>query len=144
MSTATSSRMTSTISQNSPFPPNTGYQHPSQNSSYPQIPRNSSFQHQQYHQPIKQVQDYSSSSSSLSSVPSSSISSVSSAPSSVSSASSSSSFSLGSLPPSFDRSHLIDGIPVTYILEKLHLLGSTLYNDKQTAYAELHINSLPN
>ncbi|CAG8513639.1 991_t:CDS:2 [Funneliformis mosseae] len=120
--------MTSTISQNSPFPPNAVYQqnsYPSQTSSYSQIPRNSPYQHQQYHSPVKQ--EYSSSSSS---------------PSSVSSASAS--FPLGTLPPSFDHSHLIDGIPVSYILEKLHLLGPTYYNNRQTAYAELLINSLPN
>ncbi|CAG8444945.1 15724_t:CDS:2 [Rhizophagus irregularis] len=78
MSTATSSRMTSTIPQNSPYPQNAGF------------PQNTA------------------------------------------------------LPPSFEHSHLIDGIPVTYILEKLHLLGPTYYNDKKTAYAELHIDSLPN
>src|SRR4051794_29671168 len=146
--------MTSTISQNSPFPQNSYPQstypqntfpqntypqssYPqntfpqnsfsSQNSPYPQIPRNSSFQQSHYHPSVRQVQERSSSSS---------------LPSSASSASAS--FPLGTLPPSFDRSHLIDGIPVTYILEKLHLLGSTFYNDKKSAYAELHINSLPN
>jgi len=171
MSTATSSRMTSTISQNSPFPQNAFSQNsfssqslpypqsspyqqsspfqqsspyqqssPFQNSSYPQtqtyqqiqthqqIQRNSSFQQNIHHSSVRQVQECTSSSSS--------------SPSSASSASAS--FPLGTLPPSFDHSHLIDGIPVTYILEKLHLLGPTFYNDKETAFAELHINSLPN
>src|ERR1051325_245730 len=137
--------MTSTISQNPPFPQSTFPQNTfpqstfpqntfpqnsfsSQNSPYPQTPRNSSFQQNHYHAPARQVQERSSSSS----LPSSSASSASAL------------FPLGTLPPSFDHSHLIDGIPVTYILEKLHLLGSTYYNDKNTAYAELYINSLPN
>jgi len=139
MSTATSSRMTSTISQNSPFPQNAVFSQntfpqnsfSSQNLPYSQIPRNSPYQQNQYHPPARQVQEHSSS-----------YSSSSSSPSSVSSASAS--FPLGSLPPSFDHSHLIDGIPVTYILEKLHLLGPSYYNDKKSAFAELHIDSLPN
>ncbi|CAG8768553.1 3524_t:CDS:2, partial [Cetraspora pellucida] len=36
-------------------------------------------------------------------------------------------------------SPLIKGIPVTYILEKLHQLGPSYFNDKSTAFAELHI-----
>uniref|UniRef100_A0A1D1YBK6 Inhibitor of Bruton tyrosine kinase n=1 Tax=Anthurium amnicola TaxID=1678845 RepID=A0A1D1YBK6_9ARAE len=140
MSTATSSRMTSTISQNSPFPQNAVFPQntfpqnsfSSQNLPYSQIPRNSPYQQNQYHPSVKQVQEHHSSS----------YSSSSSSPSSVSSTSAS--FPLATLPPSFDHSHLIDGIPVTYILEKLHLLGSSYYNDKKTAFAELHIESLPN
>jgi hypothetical protein len=115
--------MTSTISQNTVFPhPQNSFS--SQNSTYPQPPRNSSYQKNR-HPPGIQIQERSPSSS----FPSSSASSA---------------LALGTLPPSFDHSHLIDGIPVTYILEKLHLLGSTYYNDKNTAYAELRINSLPN
>ncbi|CAB4478233.1 uncharacterized protein OCT59_007464 [Rhizophagus irregularis] len=34
---------------------------------------------------------------------------------------------------------LIDGIPINYILEKLHNLGPSYYNDKSTADTELHI-----
>jgi len=136
MSTATSSRMTSTIPQNSPYPQNAGFPQNTypQNSfsSYSQIPRNLPHQQNQYHQSVRQVQEHSSSSSSYSS----------SSPSTSSPASAS--FPLSALPPSFEHSHLIDGIPVTYILEKLHLLGPTYYNDKKTAYAELHIESLPN
>ncbi|CAG8495402.1 3354_t:CDS:1 [Cetraspora pellucida] len=37
---------------------------------------------------------------------------------------------------------LIDGIPVTYILEKLHQLGPRYYGDKLTAFAELHVEGL--
>ncbi|CAG8474691.1 12565_t:CDS:2 [Racocetra fulgida] len=37
---------------------------------------------------------------------------------------------------------LIDGIPVTYILEKLHQLGPRYYGDKLTAFAELHVEVL--
>ncbi|CAG8477278.1 565_t:CDS:1 [Funneliformis mosseae] len=33
----------------------------------------------------------------------------------------------------------IDGIPITYILDKLHQLGPNYYNDKSTAYAELQV-----
>ncbi|GBB96045.1 hypothetical protein RclHR1_02670014 [Rhizophagus clarus] len=147
MSTATSSRMTS-ISQNSPFPQNVVFQQntypqnsfSSQNSSYSQIPRNLPHQQNQYHQSVKQVQEHPSSSSSSSLLSSSSYSSSSSSTSSSASAL----FPLSRLPPSFDHSHLVDGIPVTYILEKLHLLGPTYYNDKKTAFAELHIDSLPN
>ncbi|CAG8769655.1 13800_t:CDS:1, partial [Racocetra fulgida] len=36
-------------------------------------------------------------------------------------------------------SPLIKGIPATYILEKLHQLGPSYFNDKSTAFAELHI-----
>ncbi|CAB4381363.1 unnamed protein product [Rhizophagus irregularis] len=114
MSTATSSRMTSTIPQNSPYPQNAGFPQNTypQNSfsSYSQIPRNLPHQQNQYHQSVMQVQEHSSSSSSYSS----------SSPSTSSPASAS--FPLSALPPSFEHSHLIDGIPVTYILEKLHLL----------------------
>ncbi|CAG8656430.1 18472_t:CDS:1, partial [Racocetra persica] len=38
-----------------------------------------------------------------------------------------------------NASPLIKGIPVTYILEKLHQLGPSYFNDKSTAFAELHI-----
>ncbi|RIB15203.1 hypothetical protein C2G38_2247791 [Gigaspora rosea] len=40
------------------------------------------------------------------------------------------------------HNQLIDGIPVTYILEKLHQLGPRYYGDKLTAFAELHIEGL--
>ncbi|CAG8505756.1 982_t:CDS:1, partial [Acaulospora colombiana] len=36
----------------------------------------------------------------------------------------------------------IDGIPVTYILEKLHQLGTRYFGDKSTAFAELHVEGI--
>lgn len=40
-------------------------------------------------------------------------------------------------------SPMIREIPLNYVLEKLHELGSNYYNDKTTAYAELHIDGCP-
>ncbi|CAG8469169.1 9674_t:CDS:2 [Diversispora eburnea] len=37
---------------------------------------------------------------------------------------------------------MIDGIPVTYILEKLHQLGTRYFGDKSTAFAELHVEGI--
>ncbi|CAH1767055.1 14882_t:CDS:1 [Entrophospora sp. SA101] len=54
-----------------------------------------------------------------------------------------------STPPDFGKSlqnydhlYMIDDIPVTYILEKLRLLGPSYYSDKATAFAELRVQGI--
>ncbi|CAH1763133.1 13885_t:CDS:2 [Entrophospora sp. SA101] len=44
----------------------------------------------------------------------------------------------------YNQLHTIDGIPVTYILEKLRLLGPSYYGDKATAFAELRVQGIDN
>jgi len=44
--------------------------------------------------------------------------------------------------PEFSEQHMIDGIPVPYILHQLHQLGPQYFNDKSTAFAELRVEGV--